>query len=108
MPNPKDFLPPPPWEGPPIPRTTLSSRYRLVKRSRRGSLVTIEKVGNKATIDVASYEDMNDLTHLLNAARVEFKMSQSPKHAGHGWRVEFDFSDLEKAMAVCKKNFFLV
>jgi len=73
-----------------------SEKYRLVKRTKHGTLVVIQREGNKAIIDTTSYEDMNDLIHLLDTAGINRELSQPPHLVGKGWRIEFDFSELEK------------
>jgi len=103
--KPSDFLPQLPWEGPPIPRRLSEhEKYSLVRRTRRGSLVVIEKEGNKAIIDVTDVDDMNDLHKLLTAAHIPYELSQPPKLIGRGWRITFNFSDLAKVIEQIKSR----
>ena len=80
-------------------------KYWLIKRTRRGSLVTIERVGNKAVVEVTNYEDMMDISGLLNAAGIKWKGHRKErtfipreKRYGPTWIAEFDFSDLEEVI----------
>ena len=73
-------------------------KYLLVRRTRHGSLVTIERKGTKAVIDITDADDMNRLARLLNTARIAWDLQQPPELVGKGWRLVFNFSELEKAM----------
>lgn len=71
-------------------------KYRLVRRTKRGSLVTIERVGQKARLEVTNPEDMRDISNLLNASGIQWIMFQEPTQQFIGWIIEFDFSELER------------
>lgn len=80
-------------------------KYSLVKRTRRGSLVTIEKVGQRALLEVTNLEDMTDISNLLNAAGIKWASTLKEntfipreKRYGTAWIIEFDFSELERVM----------
>jgi len=83
-------------------------RYRLVKRTKRGSLITIEREGSKAVIDVTNLEDMRDLTHLLDAAGISWNMYQPPELIGKGWRIDFNFADLESVVSQMRLSSLLL
>lgn len=91
-------------------------KYRLVKRTKRGSLVVIQREGDKAIIEVPNLEDMLDISKLLNASGIKWDMRSgisksawegTPAHLrgsrgvgkGYpGYTVMFNFSDLEKVI----------
>lgn len=95
-------------------------KYRLVKRTKRGSLVVIQREGNLAKLEITNMEDMMGISHLLNAAGVKFTTEAGVgKHAWEetpayirtpreppsiragtypGHTLLFDYSDLERVM----------
>ena len=77
------------------PYISPEEKYQLVRRTKRGSLVVIEREGSKATIDVTNYEDMLDISNLLNASGIKWHTESIEG----GRRVEFNFSDLEYVMS---------
>ncbi len=90
--NPKRYIPP-------------EEKYHMVRRTRRGSLVTIERVGNKAVLEITNYEDMTSISNLLNAAGIKWTMYAKEdtfipreKRYGRVLVVEFDFSELERVI----------
>ena len=44
--------------------------FQLLKRTKRGSLVVVGHEGDKAKIELANFEDMQDLSNLLNASGI--------------------------------------
>jgi len=106
------------WEGGnPSP---LEEKYRLVKRTKRGSLVVIEREGDKAKLEIPNLKDSRDISNLLSTAGIKFDSSggiskNAWEGAPVGLRTErgvmakksgtypgltltFDFADLEKVM----------
>lgn len=97
-----------------------SEKYRLVKRTKLGSLVEIRREGDKAKIEISNIEDIRDISNLLNATGIKWDMSAGiSKSAWEGmpqWRrikrgpmseragtypgqtITFDYADLEKVM----------
>jgi len=51
MPNPKDFLPPPPWEGPPIPRALADSILPPTAKQLRYIAILCDKAGIKEPLE---------------------------------------------------------
>ena len=96
-------------------------KYRLVKRTKRGSLVVIQHEGNMAKLEITSMEDTNDITRFLYEAcvmyRVEHCVSKgawegAPAHlrtkrdvpsikANYypGLTITFDYGELERILA---------
>ena len=83
----------------------MKDKYILVKRTPRGSLVSIEIGGReKCLIKTTNLEDLKDITDLLNRAGVDFRMFQKepPPHRpmrreipiDTNWYIEFNFEDL--------------
>ncbi len=90
--NPKRYVPP-------------EEKYHMVRRTRRGSLVTIERVGNNAVLEITNYEDMTSISNLLNAAGIKWTTYAKEdtfipreKRYGRVLVVEFDFSELERVV----------
>jgi len=84
---------------------TPEEKYHLVRRTRRGSLITIERVGNKAVLEITNYEDMINISNLLNAAGIKWTTHSKEetfipreKRYGRVRVVEFDFSELERVV----------
>ncbi len=91
-------------------------KYRLVKRTKRGSLVVVQRKGDKATLEIPNLEDMNDISNLLNASGIKWSMQagiskptwegtpaylREPRDisgAYRGYTITFDYSDLEKVI----------
>lgn len=91
-------------------------KYRLVKRTKRGSLVVIHREGDKAIIEISNMEDMLDISKLLNASGIKWNMesgiskdawegtparSRKPRGVSKGYpghTITFDFGDLEKVI----------
>lgn len=91
-------------------------KYRLVKRTKRGSLVVILREGDKAVLEIPNLEDMNDISNLLNASGIKWSTQsgiskptwegtpaylREPRGVGEGYpgvTITFDYSDLEKVM----------
>ena len=85
--------------------TPLEEKYRLVKRTKRGSLVTIVRVGDKADLEITNYKDMLDVSNLLNEAGIEWTTYPKEKvfiprekRYGRVLIVKFDFSELERVV----------
>ena len=85
--------------------TPLEEKYRLVKRTKRGSLVTIVRVGDMAVLEITNYEDMLDVSNLLNEAGIEWTTYPKEKvfiprekRYGRVLIVKFDFSELERVV----------
>lgn len=131
MPDPRDFLPQPPWEGPPIPRALgkyipPEEKYRLVKRTKRGSLVVIQREGGKATLEVANIEDMMDISRFLRVSGIKWDIQSGisksawegvpvylrmPRGMGKGYpgyTITFDFSELERIVSPLEKEILLL
>lgn len=94
--------------------------YELVKRTKRGSLVVITKVGRQARLEIAKPQDMMDISKLLDASGIRWeirsgiskpawegtpawlRMERGPesirlgKYPGH--TIEFDFGELERVV----------
>lgn len=105
-------------------------KYRLVKRTKRGSLVAIRREGDKAIIEVPNVQDMMDLSDLLNAAGIKWEVRTgisksawegTPAHLRSsipfwhkitdpypGNTVEFNFADLELVMGQMRPSFLLL
>ncbi len=80
-------------------------KYRLVKRTKRGSLITIARVGDKAVLEITNYEDMLDVSNLLNEAGIEWTTYPKEKvfiprekRYGRVLIVKFDFRELEQVV----------
>jgi len=91
-------------------------QYRLVKRTKRGSLVVVQREGDKAILEIVNYEDMLDISRLLDASGIKWdSRSGVSKHAWEdtpaylrsprgiskdypGHTITFDYSDLEEVM----------
>lgn len=83
----------------------MENRYLLVKRTPRGSLVSIERASEgKCLIKITNPKDMVDISNLLNYAGIEWRMfkKEAPTYKpmrlrvkpDEHWYVEFSFSDL--------------
>ena len=84
---------------------TYDERYSLVRRTTRGSLVAVKRESNMAYLEVTNFEDMNEISSLLNAAGIQRTTTRKEetyipreKRYGFAWVVEFDYSELEKVM----------
>ena len=93
-------------------------KYRLVRRTKRGSLITITRQGNEARLEITNLEDMNDISSLLNATGIVWgtesgiskptwegasprsRISRGPEserlNIYPGRTVTFDFTELER------------
>ncbi len=90
--NPKRYVPP-------------EEKYRVVRRTRRGSLVTVERVGNKAVMEITNSDDMRDISNLLNAAGIAWTAEHKEstfipreKRYGSALVVKFNFDELERVV----------
>ena len=84
---------------------TYNEQYSLVRRTTRGSLVAVKRESNMAYLEVTNFEDMNEISNLLNAAGIQRTTTRKEetyipreKRYGFAWIVEFDYSELEKVM----------
>ncbi len=98
----------------------IEDRYRLVKRTKRGSRIAILSEGNQAKVELVNIEDANDVTSLLNAAGitytsgsgvgkitwedtpVQLRSKRGPMNIQNrtypGVTITFDFGELERLM----------
>ncbi len=83
----------------------MEERWKLVRRTPRGSVVSIESKGReKCLIKVTNMEDMSDITNLLNSSGVTWRSFKKELPIHRPMRkelprdpnlyIEFDFSDL--------------
>jgi len=99
---------------------SLEEKYRLIKRTKRGSRIVIQREGNLAKVELLNNEDAMQLSMLLNAAGIRYKSESgvrkdawegtpahlrekrgvmSVKHGTYpGRTVTFDFGELERIM----------
>jgi len=98
MPDLGSFLPPPPWEGPPLPKTL--SVYKDIQhgRTRRGSLIS--KINNRVHLEIISHEDMEIMGKYLEGLHrigipyeEERKKVYSPIHKGYVYALVIEFDD---------------
>ncbi len=95
-------------------------KYRIIARTKRGSLVVVTRDEDEAKIEIANFEDMNDISNLLNATGIVWKShsgisgiaweavppylrgERSPEtirlNIYPGRTVVFDFAELERVM----------
>ncbi len=83
----------------------MAERWKLVRRTPRGSVVSVESTGReKCLIKTSSMEDFLDITKLLNQSGVQWRMfhRETPPHKPMRKKlprdpnlyIEFDFLDL--------------
>lgn len=83
----------------------MVNKYLLVRRTPRGSLVSVQRSGGeKCLIKITNPEDMRDIANLLNYSGIEWRMfkkeplSYKPMRSrvkpDENWYIEFNFSDL--------------
>lgn len=86
-------------------QSRMEERWKLVRRTPRGSIVSIESKGReKCLIKTTSLEDLRDITRLLDSSGIQWRMFQreSPPYKpmrkrlprDPNWYIEFDFADL--------------
>ena len=117
IPNPGKYVPP-------------EEKYRLVKHTRRGSLIVVTKADDMAKLEVTNFEDMQAISRLLSASGIEWKTRRgvskpvwedaSPLYREKrgaesirlglypGSTIEFDFLELERVMAELNKEYPLL
>lgn len=62
MPNPRDFLPPPPWEGPPIPGARFQKEATVIHDSWTGYMT---QFSNKGPLIILYDSKGNEMCRLL-------------------------------------------
>ncbi len=91
-------------------------KYRLVKRTKRGSLIVVYREGDRAELEIPNMEDMEDISNLLSASGIKWESRsgisknawegtpaylRTPRGISKGYpgrTVMFDYSDLERVI----------